>query len=119
MNELRRSCGTLMGIAQGVLCDQHLVDAEIRFLNEWLTNNDAIANEWPGDVLHYRVKAALADGIITEDERKHLLTTLQQLIGGALEDLASSSHVTSLVFDDVAHIEFPGSHFCLTGEFVW
>ena len=88
INELRRSCGALMGIAQGILCDRHLADAEIHFLNEWLTQNDAIANEWPGDVLHYRIRAALADGVITEDERKHLVDTLQQLIGGALEDLA-------------------------------
>lgn len=119
MNELRRSCGALMGIAQGILCDRHLVDAEIHFLNEWLTQNDAIANEWPGDVLHYRIRAALADGAVTEEERKHLVDALQQLIGGALEDLASSSHVTNLVFDDVPHIAFPGSHFCLTGEFVF
>jgi hypothetical protein len=53
INELRRSCGALMGIAQGILCDHHLADTEIHFLNEWLTQNDAIANEWPGDVLHY------------------------------------------------------------------
>ena len=119
INELRRSCGALMGIAQGVLCDRQLVDAEIHFLNEWLTHNDAIANEWPGDVLYYRVRAVLADGVITEPERKHMVETLQQLIGGALEDLASSTHVTKLAFDDVPYIEFPNSHFCLTGEFVF
>jgi len=48
-----------------------------------------------------------------------MVETLQQLIGGALEELSSSTHVTSLIFDDVPYIEFPGSHFCLTGEFVY
>jgi len=118
-NEMKRSFGALVGIAQGVLCDQKLVDQEIRFLDAWLTENDAIAAEWPGDVVHQRIRAALADGVITESERAHLVETLQQLIGGRLEDLASSTHVTSLAFDDVAQVEFPGARFCLTGEFVF
>lgn len=120
INDLKRSCGALMGIAQGVLCDRHLSDSEIRFLNDWLEKNDAIAYEWPGDVLYERVRGALADGVITEDERQHLVQTLQQLIGGALEDLADSTHVTSLAFDGVPpRIEFPDYSFCLTGEFVF
>lgn len=120
INELRRSCGALLGIAQGVLCDRQLVDAEICFLDQWLTENDAIANEWPGDVLHQRIRAALADGAITDDERRHLVETLQQLIGGSYDDLARPAHVTrSLAFDDVVQINFPGSSFCLTGEFAF
>ena len=75
--------------------------------------------KWPGDVLHQRVRAALADGLITEGERAHLVDTLHQLIGGSLEDLAASTHVTRLAFDDVPHVEIPGSRFCLTGEFVF
>lgn len=120
INELRRSCGALLGIAQGVLSDRQLVDAEIVFLDQWLNQNDAIANEWPGDVLHERIRAALADGMITEDERRHLVETLQQLIGGSYDELASPAHVTrSLAFDDVAQMEFSGSRFCLTGEFAF
>src|SRR6266571_3642140 len=116
---MKRSFGALVGIAQGVLCDQKLVDQEIRFLDAWLTENDAIAAEWPGDVVHQRVRAALADGVITEAERVHLVQTLQQLIGGALEDLATSTLVTNLAFDDIPRVEFTGSRFCLTGEFVF
>lgn len=118
-NELKRSCGALVGIAQGILCDRRLVDEEIKFLDRWLAENDAISTRWPGDVIHQRVRAALADGVVTEDERNHLVSTLQQLIGGALEDLATSTHVTSLAFDDVSRLDIPGSIFCLTGEFVF
>lgn len=118
-NEMKRSLGALLGIAQGVLCDRKLVDEEIRFLNDWLTANDAIAASWPGDVLHQRIRAVLQDGIVTEQERAHLVQTLQQLIGGTLEDLAASTHVTQLAFDDVPRVEFAGIRFCLTGEFVF
>lgn len=118
-NEMKRSLGALLGIAQGVICDRKLVDEEIRFLNEWLTANDAIAASWPGDVVHQRIRAVLEDGIVTEPERAHLVQTLQQLVGGTLEELAASTHVTQLAFDDVPRVEFPGMRFCLTGEFVF
>jgi len=118
-NDMKRSLGALVGIAQGVLCDRKLADEEVQFLSAWLTQNDAIAAEWPGDVVHQRVRGALADGIITEPERAHLVQTLQQLIGGALDDLAASTHVTDLAFDDVPRVEFTGTRFCLTGEFVF
>jgi len=119
VNEMKRSLGALLGIATGLLADRQLVNTEIRFLNDWLQANDAIAASWPGDVVHSRIKAVLEDGIITEPERDYLVKMLQQLIGGALEELAASIHVTQLAFDDVPCVEFPGVAFCLTGEFVY
>jgi hypothetical protein len=80
LNDMKRSLGALLGIAQGLLCDRHLSDQEIHFLNEWLTANDEIAAAWPGDGLHRRIRAALADGVITEAESVHLVDTLQELI---------------------------------------
>ena len=118
-NEMKRSLGALVGIAQGILCDKKLTDDEVRFLDEWLTANEAIAAEWPGDVVHQRVRAVLADGVVTEEERAHLVQTLQQVIGGTLDELAASIHVTNLAFDDVPRVEFGGSLFCLTGDFVF
>lgn len=118
-NEMKRSLGALLGIAQGLLSDKRLSDEEVRFLNDWLSANGVIAASWPGDVIHARVKTALADGVITETERAHLVDTLQKLIGGTLEELAASTHVTQLAFDDVASVDFPGSVFCFTGDFVY
>jgi NAD-dependent DNA ligase len=118
-NEMKRSLGALVGIAQGVLCDRRLVDEEVHFLNAWLEQNDAIAYQWPGDVIHKRIRGALEDGVITEAERVHLIETLQQLIGGSLEDLATSTHVTELAFDEVSNVTFSGQRFCFTGEFVF
>jgi hypothetical protein len=89
---MNRSLGALLGIATGILADRQLADAEIRFLHDWLDNNSAIATAWPGDVIHSKVKAVLADGVITDDERTHLVESLRQLIGGTLSELASSTH---------------------------
>ena len=58
-NELKQSLGALLGIAQGLVCDGQLNDAEIKFLRDWLVKNDTIAHVWPGDVLNARVRAAL------------------------------------------------------------
>jgi len=118
-NDLNRSLGALIGIAQGLLCDGHLNDQEISFLNEWLRENENISLSWPGDVIHQRVKAALQDGVVTEQERGHLMQTLLQLVGGTLDELAEATHVTELVFDEVQNLEFRDARFCLTGEFVF
>lgn len=118
-NDLNRSLGALVGIAQGLICDAKLNDDEIRFLNRWLQENENISLTWPGDVVHSRIRAALEDGVVTENEREHLMQTLQQLIGGTLDELAESAHVTSLAFDEVDTLQFENARFCLTGDFVF
>ena len=65
INEMNQSLGALVGIAQGVLSDQHLNDNEIHYLNDWLSNNEVISTSWPGDVIHRRVRSVIADGVIT------------------------------------------------------
>jgi NAD-dependent DNA ligase len=118
-NDLNRSLGALVGIAQGLVCDRHLNDSEITFLKGWLEANDNVALTWPGDVVYARIQAVLADGIVNEEERAHLLDTLQKLIGGTLDELESNTHVSDLMFDPVTSVEFSGHVFCLTGEFVY
>lgn len=118
-NDMKRSLAALLGIAQGVLCDGKLSDEEIRFLNDWLTANDAIAASWPGDIIHQRIGAVLEDGIVTEIERAHLVETLQQLVDGTLDDLSASTHVTQLAFDNIERVDFAGARFCLTGDFIF
>lgn len=118
-NQLRQSCAVLIGLANGLAADRILNDDEIRFLAQWLDENDTIAAIWPGDILHQRIKAVLADGIITEEERAHLLQTLTLLIGGQLETLATSPQVNQLAMDEVREIAFAGSSFCLTGTFAF
>lgn len=118
-NELKGSCAVLLGIAQGLLADGQLQDSEIRFLRDWLRANEALTSCWPGDVLREQVEEALRDGCITEAEREHLVSTLQELVGGRLDNLADSPLVTQLAMDEGDGIRFDGQVFCLTGDFVF
>ena len=108
-----------MGIAQGMLCDGQLSDVEVGFLQKWLESSRVVVESWPGNVLHARIQAVVADGIITPDERNHLVATLADMLGGSLERLHESSRATRLCVDTDATVTFDGAAFCLTGDFVF
>ena len=118
-NDMARSCSALLGIAQGLLADGMLNDQEIRFLQDWLAANESLCNAWPGNAIHAKIGAVLADGMVTQEERLHLQDTLQQLIGGTLEELAQSTHVSKLALDQVETVDIPDRRFCLTGDFAY
>jgi len=116
---LKQSLGELLGIARGLLADQELSDSEIRFLRDWLDQRYSMTSSFPGNVIHDRIMAVLADGVVTEEERSHLVDTLNLLIEDRLEDLAEQVDLTELWFDEVGIINFDKARFCLTGNFVY
>lgn len=116
---LKQSLGELLGLARGILADQELSDSEIEFLQQWLEERYAMTSSFPGNVIHNRIKEVLADGIVTEDERSHLVETLNMLIEGRLDELHEQVDLTELWFDDVGLINFHNTRFCLTGNFVY
>jgi len=118
-SQLKQSLGELLGIARGLLADQELSDAEIKFLDDWLDQRFEITSSFPGNVIHSRIKQVLEDDIITEEERSHLVATLTMLIEDRLEDLAEQVDLTELWFDEVGLIDFQQARFCLTGNFVY
>lgn len=115
----RQPLAELLGIARGLLADRELSDGEIRFLSDWLEQHYRVASSFPGNVLHERINSVLEDGVITEEERSHLVDTLGMLIEDRLEDLAEQVDLTELWFDEVGLIEFDRTRFCLTGNFVY
>jgi NAD-dependent DNA ligase len=117
-NRLVQSCGNLLGIASGLLADRQLNDDEIRFLHQWMLANEEMLVVWPGDVLIARVRAVLADGIVTEAERMHLVETLQQIAGGEVPG-PNTGPVNQLAFDEAPVIRFPEMVYCVTGDFVF
>jgi len=117
--QLKQFMGELLGLARGLMADQELSDSEILFLKQWLDKHHSITSSFPGNVIHSRIKDVLEDGIITEDERQHLVETLNLLIEGRLDDLADQVDLTELWFDEAGLIEFSDTRFCLTGNFVY
>lgn len=118
-NEMRTSCAALVGIVQGLMADGHLNDAEIGFLRSWLRSAESVALTWPGTVIAAQVESILADGVVTEEERAHLATTLEQLVGGKLDEVAEASLVATLPIDRLQQIEIREKIFCFTGDFVF
>jgi NAD-dependent DNA ligase len=118
-SKLKQSLGELLGLARGLMADQELSNSEIRFLHEWLEERFLITSSFPGNVIDQRIKDVLEDGVITEEERSHLVDTLNMLIGDRLEDLAEQVDLTELWFDEVGLLEFNQARFCLTGNFVY
>jgi hypothetical protein len=115
----KQSMGELLGLARGLLADQELTDSEIRFLHQWLEDRHSMTSSFPGNVIYNRIKEVLADGVITEDERDHLLETLNMLVEGRLEELSGQVDLSELWFDEVGLIDFHNTRFCLTGNFVY
>lgn len=118
-NELKHSCGALVGIVQGILADGELNDREIGFLSEWLAHQENIRLIFPGNIITEQVQQILSDGVIEPWEREHLLETLGQLVGGTLDQLASSQPVCELALDHIPELDIPERLFCFTGDFVF
>ncbi len=117
---LHRSCEALWGICTGVMADQELSDDEIKFLDQWLRDNIEIATTWPGEVVYARVRDVLADGVITEEERDHLKTTLTGLIDGTLAKTPPAPDLPNAeTAKQTDEIEIPGRSFCFTGTFLY
>jgi NAD-dependent DNA ligase len=108
----------LMGMVTGMVADQQLHDMEIRFLNTWLTEHQEVTTVWPGCVIAESVKEVLADGIITDEERTHLLQTLQAMAVTDFSSTGSSTaEVMQLPIKDESDVDVRERHICLTGEF--
>lgn len=115
-----RTVDELIGICRGIAADDEVNLAEAEFLCTWLEENRTLADVWPVSVLNTRIHAMLAGGGIGESERKELLDTLKQLVGGkpAHEHVASFASTLPLNSPPPA-IFFPGKRFCLTGQFAF
>lgn len=121
-HKLRKSCESLIGICVGMLADDKLNQEEIKFLQVWLLDNEDIAQVWPGDVIAKRIREVLADGIVTQDELAHLKQTLEDLIGGSLQQSGATSGLSTklpLNDDKAVPIKFNDNAFCFTGNFMF
>lgn len=117
---ITKSLNTLMGIVNGVVCDNELTDTEIKFLSVWMLENQHIASTYPANVIFRRVKEVLSDGIVTFEEREQLLKELKVLCGNDFSNTGAAlpEHIQS-IFDDDPLVIFEDNTFVFTGEFIF
>jgi NAD-dependent DNA ligase len=111
---------TLMGVIAGLIADGELNDAEILFLRGWLLENHELQQEWPASIIFRKISDILEDGIVTNDERAHLMRILTDTSGNQFSETgASDISPTTIPIDDCVTISIAGSSLCLTGEFYY
>ena len=111
---------TLMGMVTGIVADEQLHDREIMLLRTWLTANDATARQWPGCAIAAQIGHVLADGVITEDERTHLLGVLTEMANTDFSITGSvESQPLQLPIDDSTPVAWPGAGVVHTGTFLY
>ena len=117
---VRKSLNNLMGIVNGLVCDNSLKNEEIHFLATWLEENQHIADQYPANIVFRRVSEVLADGVITDAERTELLADLKIISGNEFMETGAAlpAHIAA-VFDDDPYVEIPDRLFVLTGKFLF
>jgi NAD-dependent DNA ligase len=116
----KKATQTLLGICSGLMADATLNDKEIAYLQTWLTENQNIANAWPGSAIASRLAEIMADGIITNDERNDLVSLLSELSGNYFHETgAATIEAPALPIDDDPSVYFKNMTFCFTGEFMY
>lgn len=110
----------LLGMAQGMLADGHLHDMEIQFLSSWIASNPEAAQSWPVSAVAARLRDALADGKISDEERDYLMATLRDLLANDFSETGSvSQEPTRLPVTDDVDVDLDAAGVCLTGEFAY
>ncbi|QKJ65275.1 NAD-dependent DNA ligase [Deefgea piscis] len=108
----------LLGICQGIMADQVLSDQEIHFLSNWVKQNPAVTENWPGKTIARRLHEILFDGVITKEERESLIGTLTSLCNNDFAETGDAQTMPiGIPFDDDPHIIFDDRLFCFTGSF--
>jgi NAD-dependent DNA ligase len=108
-----------MGIVDGITCDGNLSTEEINYLSRWLDEHSYVTQEYPANVIVRKIREALLDKVVTEDEKVHLLNCLQTFSSNPdiLNDQIPA-HISRL-FDDDPSVYFDGKFFVLTGDFIF
>ncbi|RRH72005.1 BRCT domain-containing protein [Falsigemmobacter faecalis] len=109
----------VIGLARGLLADGHLSDHEIHFLHKYLVASEAAQTNPLVSRLVQRVKEAVADGLISEEERTDLTAIMTSLTANDFE-LGEVLKATSLPLCVPAPaLNFTDARISFTGTFVF
>src|SRR3972149_1388932 len=78
-SRLEKSINSLIGIVEGIAIDSSINGSEVDFLRLWLSDHAELHNRHPFNELVPVVQQALADGVLTLDERDDILWLCERL----------------------------------------
>ncbi|WP_109317236.1 BRCT domain-containing protein [Pseudovibrio ascidiaceicola] len=112
-----RQVTELIGISRGLLADNQLSDEEIRFLRKWLAASEGVVKNPLVANLYLRLNDVLADGVVDDDERKDLFSTLSALTANDFEEGEVLKSTTLPLCSPLPDVVFDGNRFTFTGTF--
>lgn len=78
-SRLDKSINSLLGLIEGISIDGEVNNSEVQFLNMWLEDHRSVQHRHPYNELVPVVEAALADGVLSDDERQDILWLCERL----------------------------------------
>jgi NAD-dependent DNA ligase len=110
----------MLGLAKGILADGQVQPEEVHLISAWLDAHPGAWSSWPGNILADRLRTILADGQISDIERRDLHELLTDLVGGRAGIIGTENAASKLPLDKPAPtIKFPKRVFVLTGKFAF
>jgi NAD-dependent DNA ligase len=76
---LEKALNSLIGLIEGISIDGVINEKEVAYVEAWLNENRQLQSSHPFSELIPVVDAAIADGILTEDERQNILWLCERL----------------------------------------
>ncbi|MEK0265923.1 hypothetical protein QT383_06380 [Stenotrophomonas rhizophila] len=76
---LDKSVNALIGIVEGIVIDGQINALELDYLNLWLAEHDTVRDQHPFNELVPVVTAAVADGVLTEEEHADIVWLCERL----------------------------------------
>lgn len=76
---LEKSINSLIGLVEGISIDSHINDGEVGFLNHWLSEHQELWDKHPFNELIPVVSQAIADGVLSDEEKKDILWLCERL----------------------------------------
>ena len=113
-----RQIDQLIGLAQGILADGIVNQAEAEILQSWLRLNHRTDNPYVSQLLD-QVEQVLADGVLDEDEGRELHDALMSWTGGGGTDGEESTTASLPLDPDPRTVRIAGNIFVFTGTGVF
>jgi NAD-dependent DNA ligase len=119
-HQLNRAVEHMLGMITGIIADGVLNDLEIKLLRTWLSEHSELTQTWPGFVVARKIEEIMADGVVTDSERAHLMQVLTELSSTDFSVTGSSSpEVAALPINDTVTVTLRNAGVCHTGEFLF